>query len=195
MAIESIGDRLYTTQSDVWSFGVLLWEIFTLGKSPYPGLPADQHFYLKLVKGYRMERPDKCPQIIYKIMTDCWLSIPIERPNFKQLVKRLGELIDESIRDYYIELDITYKNNEALKLGKDNTHEHSYLTMGSSSSLKLKNEYEYNSYMTMGESSGNKKTVDMKSSPDNPFPHYDAIKIRKENINPMEVVSMIHFDD
>ncbi|XP_015788025.2 vascular endothelial growth factor receptor 1-like [Tetranychus urticae] len=195
MAIESIGDRLYTTQSDVWSFGVLLWEIFTLGKSPYPGLPADQHFYLKLVKGYRMERPDKCPQIIYKIMTDCWLSIPIERPNFKQLVKRLGELIDESIRDYYIELDITYKNNEALKLGKDNTHEHSYLTMGSSSSLKLKNEYEYNSYMTMGESSGNKKTVDMKSSPDNPFPHYDAIKIRKENINPMEVVSMIHFDN
>lgn len=191
MAIESIGDRVYTTQSDVWSFGILLWEIFTLGRSPYPGLSADQDFYQKLVKGYRMERPDKCPKTIYEIMTDCWHNNPIARPNFKQLVYKLSEMVDESTRDHYMKLDASYL--EVFKSGKNKTY--NYLTMDSSSNLMFKNNSEHSSYMPMSSSSDHEKSEIKKPSSYNPFPNYDAIRVKKENMNPMEVVPMIHFDE
>ena len=54
-------DKLYTEKSDVWSFGVFVWEIFTLGSNPYPGFELDEEFYKKLVDGYRMERPPFAP--------------------------------------------------------------------------------------------------------------------------------------
>ena len=56
LAIEALFDRVYTTQSDVWAFGVLLWEIFTLGGSPYPGIPIEKLFDL-LKSGFRMDKP------------------------------------------------------------------------------------------------------------------------------------------
>nr|XP_015207223.1 PREDICTED: vascular endothelial growth factor receptor kdr-like [Lepisosteus oculatus] len=58
MAPEAIFDKIYTTQSDVWSFGVLMWEIFSLGASPYPGLHIDEEFCCKLKQGTRMRAPD-----------------------------------------------------------------------------------------------------------------------------------------
>ncbi|KAK3700365.1 hypothetical protein QZH41_019735 [Actinostola sp. cb2023] len=63
MAIEALVDRIYTHQSDAWSFGVLLWEIFTLGGSPYPSLPANE-VYQYLMEGQRMHQPDDCPDKI-----------------------------------------------------------------------------------------------------------------------------------
>ncbi|XP_026133694.1 fibroblast growth factor receptor 2-like isoform X5 [Carassius auratus] len=59
MAPEALFDRVYTHQSDVWSFGVLMWEIFTLGGSPYPGIPVEELFKL-LKEGHRMDRPANC---------------------------------------------------------------------------------------------------------------------------------------
>ena len=56
MAIESIRDFVFSTQSDVWSFGIVLWEFFTLAETPYPGLSSDK-VYQKLSEGYRMECP------------------------------------------------------------------------------------------------------------------------------------------
>lgn len=58
MAIESIRDNIYSTQSDVWSFGILLWEFFSLGHIPYPGIEADGKFYKCLIEGYRMDKPE-----------------------------------------------------------------------------------------------------------------------------------------
>ncbi|POI32383.1 hypothetical protein CIB84_003865, partial [Bambusicola thoracicus] len=67
MAPETIFDRVYTIQSDVWSFGVLLWEIFSLGASPYPGVKIDEEFCRRLKEGTRMRAPDyTTPEIQYR---------------------------------------------------------------------------------------------------------------------------------
>lgn len=62
LAVESISDQVFSTYSDVWSFGIVLWELFSLGKVPYPGMDADQALYFKLKDGYRMEKPDFATQ-------------------------------------------------------------------------------------------------------------------------------------
>ncbi|NWS66022.1 PGFRA factor, partial [Crotophaga sulcirostris] len=65
MAPESIFDNLYTTLSDVWSYGILLWEIFSLGGTPYPGMMVDSTFYNKIKSGYRMAKPDHATNEVY----------------------------------------------------------------------------------------------------------------------------------
>ncbi|XP_074063335.1 vascular endothelial growth factor receptor kdr-like [Macrotis lagotis] len=97
MAPEAIFDKIYTTQSDVWSFGVLLWEIFSLGASPYPGVQIDEDFCLRLKEGSRMKSPEYSTPEIYETMLDCWNGICSERPNFTELVERLGDLLQASV--------------------------------------------------------------------------------------------------
>lgn len=85
MAPESIFDCVYTVQSDVWSYGILLWEIFSLGLNPYPGILVNSKFY-KLVKdGYQMAQPVFAPKNIYSIMQSCWDLEPTKRPTFQQI--------------------------------------------------------------------------------------------------------------
>lgn len=62
MAVESIRDRVFSTQSDVWSFGVVLWEFFSLGRNPYPGIEDHERVYHKVLEGYRMESPEYAPK-------------------------------------------------------------------------------------------------------------------------------------
>uniref|UniRef100_F6W9X1 receptor protein-tyrosine kinase n=1 Tax=Xenopus tropicalis TaxID=8364 RepID=F6W9X1_XENTR len=98
MAPETIFDRVYTTQSDVWSFGVLLWEIFSLGASPYPGVQIDEDFCRRLKEGTRMRAPEYATVEIYQTMLDCWHGDPQQRPVFSELVEHLGNLLQASVQ-------------------------------------------------------------------------------------------------
>uniref|UniRef100_A0A8C7IJI0 Fibroblast growth factor receptor n=1 Tax=Oncorhynchus kisutch TaxID=8019 RepID=A0A8C7IJI0_ONCKI len=103
MAPEALFDRVYTHQSDVWSFGVLMWEIFTLGGSPYPGIPVEELFKL-LKEGHRMDKPGNCTNELYMMMKDCWHAISSHRPTFKQLVEDLDRILTLATNEEYLDL-------------------------------------------------------------------------------------------
>ncbi|XP_070290956.1 fibroblast growth factor receptor 2 isoform X5 [Salvelinus sp. IW2-2015] len=103
MAPEALFDRVYTHQSDVWSFGVLMWEIFTLGGSPYPGIPVEELFKL-LKEGHRMDKPGNCTNELYMMMKDCWHAISSHRPTFKQLVEDLDRILTLVTNEEYLDL-------------------------------------------------------------------------------------------
>ncbi|XP_069565726.1 fibroblast growth factor receptor 4 isoform X1 [Brachyistius frenatus] len=107
MAPEALFDRVYTHQSDVWSFGVLMWEIFTLGGSPYPGIPVEELFKL-LKEGHRMDKPSNCTHELYMMMRECWHAVPTQRPTFKQLVEELDKGL-LSISDEYLDLSTPFE--------------------------------------------------------------------------------------
>ncbi|RZF38993.1 hypothetical protein LSTR_LSTR003736 [Laodelphax striatellus] len=88
MSPESLKDGVFTSSSDVWSYGVVIWEMATLASQPYQGLSNEQ--VLNYVKtGGCMERPDNCPDVLYDLMRQCWRHKPSERPTFMQLVRCL----------------------------------------------------------------------------------------------------------
>uniref|UniRef100_A0A673XGF8 Platelet-derived growth factor receptor alpha n=1 Tax=Salmo trutta TaxID=8032 RepID=A0A673XGF8_SALTR len=93
MAPESIFDNMYTTISDVWSYGILLWEIFSLGGTPYPGMVVDSSFYNKIKSGYRMAKPEHAPADVYEMMIKCWNSEPEKRPSFLSLSESVASLL------------------------------------------------------------------------------------------------------
>ncbi|XP_013389016.1 fibroblast growth factor receptor 3-like [Lingula anatina] len=92
MSPEALFDNIYSTQSDVWAYGVLLWEIVTLGFSPYPGMSARQVMEA-ITEGYRMPQPPHCSQDMYTIMLSCWEEVPSSRSTFKDIVTSLDILL------------------------------------------------------------------------------------------------------
>ncbi|XP_017309341.1 receptor-type tyrosine-protein kinase FLT3 isoform X2 [Ictalurus punctatus] len=102
MAPESIFKGMYTMQSDVWSYGILLWEIFSLGVTPYPGIKVDNTFYALIERGFQMERPYYASEAVYKVMCRCWALEPKDRPCFSKLVAFMEfQLSDFEERLYY----------------------------------------------------------------------------------------------
>ncbi|CAH3020655.1 unnamed protein product [Porites evermanni] len=93
MAPESLYQGVYTTKSDVWSFGVVLWEMATLGGVPYPTL-TNSELYRLLDTGYRMERPDVCSDDVYELITDCWNEDPYTRPSFYRLIEKMEAIME-----------------------------------------------------------------------------------------------------
>ncbi|XP_043917372.1 angiopoietin-1 receptor [Protopterus annectens] len=94
MAIESLNYSVYTSNSDVWSFGVLMWEIVSLGGTPYCGMSCAE-LYEKLPLGYRLEKPLNCDDEVYDLMRKCWREKPSERPSFGQILISLTRMLDE----------------------------------------------------------------------------------------------------
>ncbi|XP_043077630.1 macrophage colony-stimulating factor 1 receptor [Puntigrus tetrazona] len=95
MSPESIFECLYTVQSDVWSYGVLLWEIFSLGMSPYPNVVIDAQFYKMIKDGYHMPQPDFAPQEMYAIMKTCWSLEATLRPTFANIRELIAKLLPQ----------------------------------------------------------------------------------------------------
>ena len=84
----------FSIKSDVWSFGIFLYELITDGEFPYLGM-SNAQVVEALQTGYRMPCPVKCPKQLYKIMRDCWREVAISRPTFETLKWRM--------EDYFIE--------------------------------------------------------------------------------------------
>jgi len=88
---EALKKSLFSNKSDVWSFGITLWEMWSFGRVPYPKVPV-KVLMDKILKGYRMDSPDNCHQSVYEVMKTCWEQEPDVRPSFRQLSLRLKQI-------------------------------------------------------------------------------------------------------
>lgn len=88
----------FSSKSDVWAFGILMWEIFTAGEMPYRRVSNPEVVDLVCKKNYRLERPTNCPKEVYDVMLHCWEKAPESRPSFEQLTRSLPKINDE--KDY-----------------------------------------------------------------------------------------------
>ncbi|XP_032723982.1 macrophage-stimulating protein receptor [Lontra canadensis] len=121
MALESLQTYRFTTKSDVWSFGVLLWELLTRGAPPYPHMdPFDLTQFL--AQGRRLPQPEYCPNSLYAVMLRCWAADPAVRPTFTVLVEEVEHVAARLLGDHYVQLPAAYVNlgastsDEASKL-------------------------------------------------------------------------------
>jgi fibroblast growth factor receptor 1 len=108
MAIESLYDNIFSVKSDVWAFGILMWEIATLGSTPYPGMGAAD-VMKKVRDGYRLEKPEHTSREIYNYMYYCWDADPKNRPDFGEIRVNLDKLLSTSAD--YIELERYTEHN------------------------------------------------------------------------------------
>ncbi|KAM6084950.1 proto-oncogene tyrosine-protein kinase ROS isoform 1-T1 [Theristicus caerulescens] len=91
MAPESLIDGVFTNRSDVWAFGVLVWETLTLGQQPYPGFSNTEVLH-HVRSGGRLESPNNCPDDLCDLMTRCWAQDPHNRPTFSYIQDKLQEI-------------------------------------------------------------------------------------------------------
>uniref|UniRef100_A0A673C0P8 Tyrosine-protein kinase receptor n=1 Tax=Sphaeramia orbicularis TaxID=375764 RepID=A0A673C0P8_9TELE len=89
MPPEAFMEGIFTCKTDTWSFGVLLWEILSLGYMPYP-CKTNQEVLEFVTSGGRMDPPKGCPGPVYRIMTQCWQHCPEHRPNFSTILERIN---------------------------------------------------------------------------------------------------------
>ncbi|XP_044010236.1 vascular endothelial growth factor receptor 1-like [Aphidius gifuensis] len=132
MAIDSLAGRIFTTQSDVWSFGIVLWEFFSLAETPYAEMDADD-CWLKVLKGYRMKKPEYATNKIYNIMLKCWLENPTLRPTFTDLVTDIGDLFDNFDKKDNNDLNTPWAHNiyayDEIEKRPDDGKNNDYLIM------------------------------------------------------------------
>lgn len=115
IALESLADRVFTVKSDVWAFGITMWEIATRGMTPYPGV-QNHEIYDYLVEGHRLKQPPDCLDELYEIMYSCWRADPLDRPFFPQLREMLEKLTEKlpesSSRDDIIYINTSFPEED-----------------------------------------------------------------------------------
>ncbi|XP_036145029.1 mucin-19 [Monomorium pharaonis] len=104
MAPESLIYSLFTTKTDVWSFGILMWEIVTLGSTPYPDMTA-REVMRNVHNGYRLERPSHCRSELFRVISRCWHADPDRRPEFQILRRDLAQLLEDNMNGHYVDLE------------------------------------------------------------------------------------------
>nr|XP_058941782.1 fibroblast growth factor receptor 3-like [Pocillopora verrucosa] len=103
------GSGAYTTRSDVWSFGVVMYEIFTVGGDPFPGVYM-RDIPAMLKNEYRMPRPKFVSAKLFKIMMECWKTDPLKRPDFECLRSRIHSMTRDEEQDYVNLEGLLYEN-------------------------------------------------------------------------------------
>ncbi|XP_026149381.1 insulin-like growth factor 1 receptor isoform X3 [Mastacembelus armatus] len=98
MSPESLKDGVFTTNSDVWSFGVVLWEIATLAEQPYQGLSNEQVLRF-VMEGGLLEKPQNCPDMLFELMRMCWQYNPKMRPSFVEIIGSIKDELDPSFKE------------------------------------------------------------------------------------------------
>ncbi|NXP63159.1 MERTK kinase, partial [Chloropsis cyanopogon] len=125
IALESLADRVYTTKSDVWAFGITMWEIATRGMTPYPGV-QNHEIYEYLFHGQRLKKPEDCLDELYEIMSECWRADPATRPSFSQLKVQLEKLL-ENLPSTKACRDVIYINTGLPEESPDSTQDSGFL--------------------------------------------------------------------
>ncbi|XP_061577898.1 insulin-like growth factor 1a receptor [Cololabis saira] len=98
MSPESLKDGVFTTMSDVWSFGVVLWEIATLAEQPYQGMSNEQVLRF-VMEGGLLDKPDNCPDMLFELMRMCWQYNPKMRPTFQEIMSSMKDELEPSFRE------------------------------------------------------------------------------------------------
>uniref|UniRef100_A0A8C6UGW2 Tyrosine-protein kinase receptor n=1 Tax=Neogobius melanostomus TaxID=47308 RepID=A0A8C6UGW2_9GOBI len=98
MSPESLKDGVFTTMSDVWSFGVVLWEIATLAEQPYQGMSNEQVLRF-VMEGGLLDKPDNCPDMLFELMRMCWQYNPKMRPTFLEIISSIKEDMEPPFRE------------------------------------------------------------------------------------------------
>ncbi|XP_060592514.1 insulin-like peptide receptor [Ruditapes philippinarum] len=127
MAPESLKDGVFTSMTDVWSYGVVLWEMATLAAQPYQGLSNEE--VLRYVASAKiMDTPERCPTKLYDLMVKCWRYRPKQRPTFKEIIELLLPDLDQSFRDCsYFFSEENAKYEEAKHHGGASNNRDDYL--------------------------------------------------------------------
>eukprot|EP00035_Acanthoeca_spectabilis_P021746 m.439974 g.439974 ORF g.439974 m.439974 type:complete len:604 (+) comp18449_c0_seq1:201-2012(+) len=92
---ESLCYNAFSNKSDVWSYGILMWEVVTIGDNPYPDIDS-KDVLMRLEEGYRMPEPADCPPGLYALMIGSWAMRADDRPTFQELKVAIGDLYDEA---------------------------------------------------------------------------------------------------
>lgn len=103
LALECIQERIFTHKSDVWAFGITLWELFTFGQRPYGNMTALEMCEF-LQQGERLAQPEICTLDIYMLIIKCWMLDPESRPSFKELVDELCRMRQDPPRYLVIQV-------------------------------------------------------------------------------------------
>lgn len=116
-APEGLVYNTFSVKSDVWAFGVLLWEIATYGKTPYPGIEL-QDVYVLLEKGSRMNRPEGCPEPVYQLMLQCWQWLPEQRPTFSRLRSQLEAMQTSATIEEQVALELARSDPDGVVMSR-----------------------------------------------------------------------------